>query len=277
MSDELTRELELATELARTAGEATLDHYRRRDLEVEHKGRSREPVTRADRASEAIILEGLRGAFPDDGILSEEQEDRSSWAGRERAWIVDPLDGTRDFLEGLEGFTVMIGLLVEGTPRLGVVFQPTTGLCFRGVAGRGAEAIASDGKRQPLACGAADEPSSLRLVVSNSHRSERTEQIKRALGIAEEQRVGSVGLKISLIARDTRDLYVHPTGHCKLWDTCAPEAILTAAGGRMTDVRGARLRYAPDNLFVDEGIVASNGRCHDQVIERVSALLPSPL
>jgi len=113
----------------------------------------------------------------------------------------------------------------------------------------------------------------IRLVVSNTHRSERVDQVKGILGITDELKVGSVGIKISLVARNERDLYVHPTGHCKLWDTCAPEAILTAAGGRMTDLFGDPLRYQPEQLRVDRGIVASNGQVHDRVVESIRTII----
>lgn len=269
----LDRELEVATHLARQAGAVVLRYFRT-DLAVEHK-QPGDPVTQADRDSEATILDGLRRAFPTHGILSEESAAQASWRPDGLTWLVDPLDGTKDFVAGLDGFSVMIGLLERGRPALGVVHQPTTGLTFVGCAGAGARLLRGD-EQIALHTTSVTDVARLRLVVSHSHRDERVDEVKRALGIEDEQRIGSVGLKISLLARAERDLYVHPSGSCKLWDTCAPEAILGAAGGRMTDLHGDPLRYAPGQIRVERGIVASNGACHDEVIRRIARLFVRP-
>jgi 3'(2'), 5'-bisphosphate nucleotidase len=268
----LERELELATELARRAGEVVMTYYRS-DLAVDVKP-GEEPVTRADRESEALILDGLRRAFPDHGTVSEESVSEAAWRLDGRTWIVDPLDGTKDFVEGLEGFSVMIGLLERGRPVLGVVVQPVTGITYRAATGGPVEMLAAGGERITLAPTEVSAPASARLVVSNSHRSEAIDRIKQALSIEDELRFGSVGLKAGLVATGQRDLYVHPTGHCKLWDICAPEAILTLAGGRMTDLHGQPLEYDPAEIHARNGIIASNGACHDEVVRRLAPLFP---
>lgn len=272
MTMNLEQELELATTLARKAGELTLK-YHCTDLVVNQKDHE-EPVTKADRESEVIILDGIREAFPDDGILAEETPDKTSWARYRRVWVVDPLDGTKDFIAGLEGFSIMIGMLVDRVPVLGVIYQPTSGLVFRAAEGTEAQVLEPDGTSRILRVSQTKKPEKMRLVVSNSHRSERVDRVKQTLGISDEIKIGSVGLKISLVARDLCDLYVHPTGHCKLWDICAPEAVLTAAGGKMTDLFGAPLAYSEDELKVSRGIVASNGPGHDEVVDRIGPLFP---
>lgn len=271
-ASDLKDPLEVATRLARQASRVVLGHFQSR-LEVQHKAGD-EPVTRADRESEAVILAGLRRAFPGHGILSEESAREATWRLDGYTWIVDPLDGTKDFIAGLQGFSVMLGLLEKDRPVLGVVHQPTTGITYRAARGHGAELLRDGERPTPLQPSTETEPSRLRLVVSNSHRSEKTEQVKRALGIEDELRLGSVGLKVGLVARAERDLYVHPSSRCKLWDVCAPEAIITIAGGKMTDLHGAPLRYGPGEIFVQGGIVASNRVCHDEVIRRIAPLFP---
>jgi len=269
ISEDLSRELDHATTLAHQAGEIVLTYFRTR-LAVDTKQADGSPVTRADRESEALILRGLRNRFPDDGILAEESAANASW--RRRTWVVDPLDGTQDFVQGLDGFSVMIGLLLEGRPILGVVHQPTTGITYQ--AARGLEAwFLRHGIRQALGVSNRSQVHELRLVVSNTHRDDRLDAMKQALGIEDELPLGSVGLKAALVARAERDLYIHPSSHCKLWDICAPEAILIEAGGAMTDLHGAPLRYDPAELRVKSGILASNGRCHAEVVRRLAPVL----
>jgi 3'(2'), 5'-bisphosphate nucleotidase len=166
----------------------------------------------------------------------------------------------------------MIGLLVEQSPVLGVIYQPSKDLIFRGAQGIGAQMIDEKNVIHPLHVSTEATLSQLRLVVSQSHRSRRIDPIKQALGITAETRIGSVGLKISLLARNQGDLYVHPSGRCKLWDICAPEAVIRLAGGQITDLRGNPLQYRTATVQVPEGIVASNGICHDAVIERLAGL-----
>ncbi len=118
-----TRELEVARELARRAGALILEHYGR-GFTVEYKSKD-DPVTQADKDANRIIVEGLQAAFPDDGILAEESGGTDDRRSRARLWCVDPLDGTREFIERNGQFVVMIGLAVLGEARAGVVYQPT--------------------------------------------------------------------------------------------------------------------------------------------------------
>ena len=118
------------------------------------------------------------------------------------------------------------------------------------------------------------EPSQIRMVASKSHRSETIDRVRAELGISDELNVGSVGLKLGLIAEGLRDLYVNPAGHSKLWDACGPEAILAEAGGRLSDVTGAPLDYRGAELGNVRGLIASNGLLHDEVVRRLAALFP---
>jgi 3'(2'), 5'-bisphosphate nucleotidase len=111
----------------------------------------------------------------------------------------------------------------------------------------------------------------VRLVASKSHRSPDIDRVKERLGIRDEENIGSVGVKLCLIAAGVHDLYVNPQAKTKAWDTCGPEAILVRAGGRLTDLLGAPIRYT-DELAHRRGLVASNGRVHDEVVQRLAPL-----
>jgi 3'(2'), 5'-bisphosphate nucleotidase len=263
----LPRELETAVALARRAGALVLE-IRDGGFTVEMKPGD-EPVTIADRAASELIVKGLREAFPDDVVISEESEDDLARVTAPRVWYVDPIDGTKDFVAGRAGFAVMIGLAVAHQPVLGVVFQPEGGNLFTAAPGEGARF----GERL-LRVSDVREASQIRLVASASHRTAEIDQVKNALGISNELNIGSVGLKLALIALAERDLYVNPSAKSKLWDVCAPEAILRAAGGVLTDAQGAPIRYDLPEIACKHGLVASNGHVHAEVIARLAPLFP---
>jgi 3'(2'), 5'-bisphosphate nucleotidase len=269
---DFTHELAVAEEVALQAARLVLT-YHRTDLVIESKA-GNEPVTRADREASELIVARLLAAFPDDVVLSEEVPDDGSWHGRPRVWMVDPIDGTSDFIQGETGFVVMIGLVVDGRPRVGAVAHPLTGRVYGGVVGSGAWRQDPDGTRTPLRTSSLAGPPGIRLVASKTHRTPRVDAVKRALGITDEINVGSVGLKIGLVSEGSRDLYVYTGGRTKIWDTCGPEAVLHGAGGRMSDLDGKPLVYDGPDLHNRRGIVASNGPLHDFVIETLAPHIP---
>jgi len=266
---DLARELDAATRIAREAS-VLVRGYHGTKLQVDTKAGD-EPVSEADHAASALIVARLHEAFPDDVVLSEELPDTGERLGKPRVWMVDPIDGTRDFVRGESGFVVMVGLAVDGRPAVGAVGHPLSGRVYAGALGAGAWREEPTGERTPLHTSTLAQPPDIRLVASKSHRTSRIDAVKRALQITDEMNVGSIGLKIGLVSEAVRDLYVYTGGRTKIWDTCGPEAILAAAGGRMTDIDGHPLVYDRPDLYNRRGIVASNGPLHDFVI---SALVP---
>jgi 3'(2'), 5'-bisphosphate nucleotidase len=266
---ELRRELDAAIDLARRAGREILTFYDT-PTNIEWKD-AREPVTVADKAANGLIVEGLAIAFPEDAILAEETPDTTGRLRRDRLWVVDPMDGTKEFIKHNGEFSVMIGLAVDGVATLGVVYQPTRDRLFYGVLGEGAFLVEGDGPPQPLAVSDVTETTAMCVAVSRSHRSSRIDTVRTALGIDREVQSGSVGLKVGLICERHCDLYIHPSPQTKQWDACAPEALLVAAGGRMTDLEGNPFVYNRADLYNRNGILATNGRAHEQILERVAA------
>ena len=267
-SENLQFELAVALRLARQAGEAIMKHYQT-DLDVDRKADD-EPVTLADRVADDLITAGLRAAFPEDGLLSEESDDDFSRLGKERVWIVDPLDGTTEFIAGTGEFAVQIALVIGTQPALGVVYRPTTGQLFYSARGQGAYQL-YDGRKVPLRVSTASDPAQMCLVASRSHYSAFIETARQTLGIGKVNRVGSVGLKVALVAQGSCDLYLATTV-AKEWDICAPHALLLEAGGVLTNLCGEPLIYNKAEPVACTGLIASNGLAHDQIVETLEPL-----
>jgi len=268
-SSELDRRLQIVRDIARLAGETVLQYYGEK-VEVEWKAPGN-PVTAADHAANALILEQLHRHFPGEAVLAEESDDDMSRLGHDVVWMVDPLDGTKEFIKRNGEFSVMIGLMEHGRPILGAVLQPVPpsgikpGALYSGAVGLGAWLSLGGGER-PIRVSAIAQPAQLRMIASRSHFDERVDQIRKKLGIHEILRSGSVGLKCGAIATGACELYIHPSSKVSLWDSCAPAAILTAAGGTMTDLRGEALDYKSVHVGHPHGLLASHGRLHEQII-----------
>lgn len=269
------RELRTALSLAREAGALILERYDE-PVRVERKVDADdyvEPVTETDRAANELIVRGIRSAFPDDGILAEESVDTERRLSKRRVWMIDPLDGTNGFISRDGDFAVQIGLAVEGQSAVGVVYQPLPDVLYWATEGNGAWMTRHGEEAERLLVSDHGELHSMRLAASRSHRSPRMDRVVKALGIKEEVNRGSVGVKVGLIVEKQCDLYVHLSPRTKQWDTCAPEAILIEAGGRLTDLFGYPLSYNSPEVQNRNGIVASNGAAHEQIIKRLGPLL----
>lgn len=233
--------LEQAWRIALEAGEATLEHHRRHDLQVEKK-RDDSPVTAADLASQEIILDGLRSLAPEIAWLSEEDDETPDVAGRgrRRLWLVDPLDGTREFVAGRDEYTVNIALVEDGEPVLGVVVAPALGRSYLGLVGLGAWRHDEAGRRPVAASGTTGEK--IRVVASRSHRGTELDAFLATLPPYEITSIGS-SLKLCLLAEGEADFYprLSPTME---WDIAAAHAVLRAAGGEVSLFEtGAPMRY----------------------------------
>ena len=272
----LQNELETAIATALLAGKTILKHYAE-EFETEQKigadNRS-EPVTIADREASRIIVDGLASAFPDDGILSEEEKDDLELRiSKRRVWIIDPIDGTAGFVKKDGDFGVQIGLAEDGVPIVGVVYLPFHDVLSYAVKGEGSSSVING--REPVRITTSDVAvlSEMTLAMSRDHPSSRMARIIEHFAFRGTVRRGSVGLKVGLITDQTCDIYVHPSPRTKLWDTCAPQLILEEAGGRFTDLFGYEIRYDRADLQNRNGILATNGAAHALVVEHLKPLL----
>ena len=272
----LQTELQTAIDTALLAGKTILKHYEG-EFETEQKigvDNYSEPVTIADREASRLIVDRLADAFPDDGILSEEEiDDRELRLSKRRVWIIDPIDGTAGFVKKDGDFGVQIGLADDGVPVLGVVYLPFHDRLSYAVKGEGSFTLNDGDMPVPMKTSSVRELSDMTLAMSRNHPSSRMARIIEHFSFHNTVRRGSVGLKIGLIADKTCDVYLHPGPRTKLWDTCAPQIILEEAGGRFTDLFGYEIRYDRADLQNHNGILATNGDAHELIIENLKPLL----
>lgn len=269
----LDEELAFAQELALRVGERALEMQRegREALGTYEKPNDGGPVTNADLEANSAIVTAISERFPDDGILAEESVNDPSVRDRERVWMIDPIDGTREFSEGQDAWAVHIGLAVNGRPTLGVVARPAQSRLLWGVVGE-PNAWRRDGSDTAIALAPPQqlEPAP-RIVASASRYSRRVGALSDALGIDEDHRMrsGSCGVKFSLLSIGRAHIYAHGSGGLSLWDTCAPTAILIAAGGTVTDLLGGPLDHGPAAKRHARGLLASRGVDHEAIVEQV--------
>lgn len=269
-----SRELEVAIDLAKAAGKSILALYEK-PLRVEQKNYENdiEPVTQADRIANELIVNGLKAEFPSDGILAEESVDTERRLSKSRVWMVDPLDGTNGFIDGNGDFAVQIGLVEDGEPVVAVVYVPLSRVMYRAVIGNGSWIERPQRETERATVSDRQTFATMRLAASRSHRSPRMNKVVQQFGFQEEVQRGSVGIKIGLLVEQQCDVYIHLSSRTKEWDTCAPQLILTEAGGRLTDLFGRPLNYNVRDVNNRNGLVASNGASHELIIEPLAPLL----
>jgi 3'(2'), 5'-bisphosphate nucleotidase len=259
----MPEDLDTAKTLAVRAGAILLEHFVQPSVQWKGPGN---PVTDADRLASAFLVRELRRLFPEDGILSEEETDNAGRLTSERVWIIDPLDGTVEFINRLNEFAVMIGLSVGGKATLGVVYQPTTEKLYYAESGSGAFVVENRSTRF-LQVSREPDFAALTIALSRSHRSADVDLLRHRLGITSSIDHGSLGLKVGLICEGRAHLYVNMSRSTSQWDTCAPNVILREAGGCMTDLRNTPLSYNTPEVRNLHGVVASNGTIHVRLAE----------
>ncbi|BEV35942.1 3'(2'),5'-bisphosphate nucleotidase CysQ [Synechococcus sp. M16CYN] len=245
-------------------------------LSVDNGGEG--PVSAADLAVNQWLIEGLSAAFPDAGwiLLSEETAKNQLTEGQplpaEWLWILDPLDGTKEFLQGTGEYAVHLALVRGNRPVLGVVFLPEADELWIGLVGSGAWCENREGERSPVRFSKRTATSDLLLVTSRSHCDQRLRQLIADLQVGGFKTIGSIGCKVATILRGEADLYISLSNRSapKDWDVAAPEAVLSAAGGCFTHADLSDLTYNTGDIRQAGCLIASHGKAHAVLGERTT-------
>ena len=259
-------ELDVAIKAAQEASSVILDIYQK-DYNTFTKTDD-SPVTDADLKSNKKINEILSDTKH--SILSEEDVDDQSRLSKDMIWIVDPLDGTSDFIDKTGEFTVMIALIQNKKPILGVIAWPTEKILFVAQKNCGAFRYSND-KWDKISVTKIENLSECRTIGSRHHLSDKEKEFIKKLGIKDFTSIGS-SLKVGKISSGEAEAYITTTNKMKEWDTAASYCIITEAGGKMTDMSGNQITYNNKNVYHQNGILVTNGLIHDKIVKEFKKL-----
>ena len=259
-------ELDIAIKAAREAGNAILEIYQG-DFKTSKKNDD-SPITDADLKSNEIIKEIL--SQTEHTILSEEDKDDPSRLSKDIIWIIDPLDGTSDFIDKTGEFTVMIALIKNKKPVLGVIGWPTEKTFFVAQKGSGAFRYSND-EWKKISVTTLAELSKCRAIGSRHHLSDKEKLFIKKLGIKDFTSIGS-SLKVGKISSGEAEVYITTTNKMKEWDSAASYCIISEAGGKMTDMLGNDITYNNKEIFHQNGILVTNGLIHNKIVEEFKKL-----
>lgn len=260
--------LNQVVDIVERAGSEVLEIYKSGEVEIDRK-QNEDPITSADRASNKVILHEL-GEISNYPVVSEENEQREA---RSTFWLVDPIDGTKDFIRRTDEFTVNIALIREGEPVLGVVGAPALGTIYAGAKEVGAFKI-KDGKKTALT--AEYDGTIPKIIMSNAHKGEKMDNLLAPIGTYEATGIGS-SLKYCMLAEGNAFMFPR-LGPQYGWDTAAGDAVLRAAGGFVVDVDGQPLSYVPRARLNPDKILAGTKNAaikQPEILERMKNITVS--
>lgn len=229
--------------------------------------------THVDRGSQDLILDFLRSQCPDDAFRAEEDTPayRACRTTGERVWVIDPIDGTRGFAKKNGQFSVMIGLTVNDRPVLGVVYEPITDVMTYAFQDGGCFVVRDGG--DPVRCQVSERTSIDGCTVVKSHTKPGASAPEVAvLQPAKMIVTYSAGIKLAVVARGEADVYPNDYSRFSDWDICAGHILVTEAGGTVTQLRGEPVTYANTDFRQTGGLLATNGRLHDEAVARMKAM-----
>lgn len=228
--------------------------------------------THVDKASQDLILDYLHDRFPADALCAEESTAGLAKVAHRgnRVWVVDPIDGTRGFAKKTGQFSVMIGLLVDGEPAVGVVAEPVQQRTTYAWVGGGCWYMVADGTS--VRCHVSRRPLRDAVLTQSWAKPGEASRPVRALAPSSVVETYSGGVKLALVARGDADVYANVYETFYDWDVCAGHVLVTEAGGRVTDLRGGPIHYAADRFAQTRGLLATNGVFHDEAVRALAAV-----
>jgi myo-inositol-1(or 4)-monophosphatase len=259
-SPDTRADLELAIRAAQRAAAEVLRFFRR-DTPVDYKSPD-QPITEADRAANRILHEMLIGERPHYGWLSEETADSAERLERERVWIVDPIDGTRSFIDGHAEYGISVALAVGHEAQLGVVLNPSTGELYHATRGGGAFL-----NGEPIRVAAPDGEEAVLLASRSEIRRGEFDPLRQQWRISP---LGSTAYKMVKVADGTGSAYLS-RGPKSEWDVCAAALIVREAGGTVTDLKGMQHRFNQPSPFL-QGVLAAETTAHEKLLRHVATL-----
>ena len=245
-----------------------------KSLTVEEGGDG--PVSAADMAVNELLISGLKDnlTFKQWDILSEETSKEKTFQKdnykKDWCWILDPLDGTKDFLQGSENYAVHIALAYKKKPKIGIVLIPEKNELWFGIVGIGAWFENRDGSKNHFSFSDRLDISKLILVSSKNHQQSKLNNLLSTLCFGETKKIGSVGCKVVSILRGEADVYISLSGKTspKDWDMAAPHALIEAAGGIISHANGTKLTYQETNFSQSGCLIASHGKSHQKICQK---------
>ncbi|AFY33585.1 3'(2'),5'-bisphosphate nucleotidase CysQ [Calothrix sp. PCC 7507] len=273
--------LAIARQVGWGAADILKSYYHRTaaDLNLEVEYKQNEPVTVADIAVSKYILEQLQAALGNEDFAYISEETYNSPLSQDKSklvWIIDPLDGTRGFIEKTDDYAVHIALIKETRPVLAVVVVPEAEKLYYAIAGSGT--FVETRNASPIKLSFTPDTRKIEdftVVVSRSHRNQRLDYLLQNIPFSSQKAVGSVGCKIATIIEQQADVYISLSGKSapKDWDIAAPELILTEAGGKFTHFDGTPLQYNTNDINQWGGLLASNGQHHEVLCQEAARIL----
>jgi len=268
----LEKELEIVKKVIKEAGNAALSYYgEKSDNKVEIKGTegNQSPVTDADLAAEKVIIEGVKQFGY--GILSEETLDDKSRYENDRIWVIDPLDGTKDFIQQTGEFSIIIGLIEDGYPIMGIIYQPVDKLLYYAIKDQGAYLETEGGKTSLLKVSNVKIIEEMKMFISRNHLMTHEQKFINKFKIKTIS-CGSAGIKICKLAKQDAEIYVNSSDRTGEWDICAGDIIIQEAGGIITDLDGNKFKYNRKNSINKNGFLVSNGKNHEKILNELNQL-----
>ena len=278
-----SEQLDILCDLAKSIGWGAADILlKERAAGFQIGGDSDSPVTSADLAANDHILSRLQSELDDTfAYLSEETfktQDKADRLQKSWVWIIDPLDGTKDYIQDTGDYAVQIALAYQGRPIVAVVACPAKNRLYSAIQGCGTWVEDKAGTSCRAKVSTRSQPSELIVVTSRNHLGEELKDLIKKLNISSQRQMGSVGCKVSAIVDQGADLYISISGKTapKDWDFAAPELILTEAGGTFTYINGGLISYNREDVNQWDSILATNSTCHDFIRHTAQAILHQP-